>query len=177
MAELQAIAMTLKCVSLSHSVDLFLDSQAVLHACKSKFMLIHPDFRNRCWIKHCHIANVIRCKNLNVNWIKIKDHSGVLGNEHANAFAGAAVFSDMHLFHMINKHFFRTGGTAVFGNSRYFIHDVFQSVYHACWEIGSGFWVLVDSLYADVDWSKSSLVWYLDFYLAAGFTSAWTAGF
>ncbi|KAG9297819.1 hypothetical protein G9A89_000124 [Geosiphon pyriformis] len=36
---------------------------------------------------------------------------------------------------------------------------------------------MVDRLYADINWSKSSLVWYSDFHLATGFTSARTAGF
>ncbi|KAG9284300.1 hypothetical protein G9A89_002110 [Geosiphon pyriformis] len=129
--------------------------QTALEACKSESMLICLDFRNWCWIKHCHIADVIRCKNLDVNWIKIKGHSGVLGNECANIFARAAAFSDVYLPHMINEHFLRAGDTA----------------------IGSGSQVLVDSLHDSIDWSKSSLMWHSNFHLAAGFTSARTAGF
>ncbi|KAG9284122.1 hypothetical protein G9A89_022896 [Geosiphon pyriformis] len=129
-AELQAIALALKCIPPFHLVNLFLDSQAALDACKSEFMLTHLDFKNWYWIKHHHIANVICCKNLVVNWVKVRGHSGVLGNEHANAFAGAAAFSNMYLLHIIDEHFLRAGGTAV-----------------------------------------------SDFYLAAGFTSAQTAGF
>ncbi|KAG9288552.1 hypothetical protein G9A89_006048 [Geosiphon pyriformis] len=134
---LGAIALALKCVLPSYSVNLFSDSQAALD--------------------HCHIANVIRCKNLNVNWVKVKNHSGVLGNKHADAFTEAVVFSNMCLSYMINEHFLKTGGTAVSGNSRHFVHNIFQSVYHACWEVGSGSRVLVNSLCADVNWSKSSL--------------------
>ncbi|KAG9302151.1 hypothetical protein G9A89_020585 [Geosiphon pyriformis] len=167
MAKLQAIALAFDCVSFSRSINLFLDSQAALDVCKSKFMLIHPDFRNQCWIEYYHIANVICHINLVVNWVKVKGHSGVLDNEHANAFTGAAVLSDMHLPHMIDKHFFRTGGIAVSGNFRHFVYSVFQSVYCVHWKVGSGFWVLVDSLCANVNWFRSSLVWHPDFYLAA----------
>ncbi|KAG9302590.1 hypothetical protein G9A89_007294 [Geosiphon pyriformis] len=150
--ELQAIALAFKCVSSSYSVDLFSDNQAALDAYKSESMLIHLDFRNQYWIKHHHIADVIRYKNLNINWVKVKDHSGVLGNKHADVFAGAATFSNMHFPHMINERFLRTGSTAVF--------------------IGSGSQVLVDSLHDNVDWSKSFLVWHPNFHLTAGFTSA-----
>ncbi|KAG9301124.1 hypothetical protein G9A89_012507 [Geosiphon pyriformis] len=116
MAELQAIALALECVPLFHSIDLFSDNQAALDACKSESKLMHPNFRNWCWIKHCHIANVV-----------FRGHSGVLGNEQADTFTGAAALSDMRLLHMINEHFLRAGGATV----------------------GSGFWVLVDSLHAD----------------------------
>ncbi|KAG9298078.1 hypothetical protein G9A89_018161 [Geosiphon pyriformis] len=46
LAEMQAIALTLECVSPSSSVRLFSDSQSVLDACKSKLGLICPDFCN-----------------------------------------------------------------------------------------------------------------------------------
>ncbi|KAG9289210.1 hypothetical protein G9A89_022520 [Geosiphon pyriformis] len=176
MVELQAIALTLKCVPFSHSVNLFTDSQTALDAYKSESILTHPDFRNWCWIKCHHIADVIYCKNLDVNWVKVRGHSGVLSNKHADVFAKAAVFSNMHLPHIINKHFFMAGDTIVSGNFRHFVCDVFRSIYHVCWEIGSGFWILVDSLCADVDWSRSSSVWHLDFYLTAGFISTQIAG-
>ncbi|KAG9297258.1 hypothetical protein G9A89_001527 [Geosiphon pyriformis] len=86
--------------------------------------------------------------------VEIKGHFGVLDNECTDALAGAAVVSGMHFPYMINEYFLKAGGTAVFSNSRHF-------------KVGSGFWVL----------SKSSLVWHLNFHLAAGFTSVWTAGF
>ncbi|KAG9284621.1 hypothetical protein G9A89_004663 [Geosiphon pyriformis] len=76
--------------------------------------------------KHHHIANVICCKNLDVNWVKVKSHSGVLGNKHADTFAEAAAFSNMHLSHMIDEHFLRTGSTAV-------------SVWHSDFYLAAGF--------------------------------------
>ncbi|KAG9284331.1 hypothetical protein G9A89_007486 [Geosiphon pyriformis] len=162
MMELQAIALALECVPSSHSVNLFSDSQAALDACRSELILGRPDFRNQCWVEHRHISNVICRKNLDVNWIKVKGHSGVLGNEHADTLAKAAVSSGVHLPHKIDEHFLKAGGTVVSGNSRHFV--------------GSGSRVLVDSLRADVDWSRSCSVWHPDSHLAAGFTSARTAG-
>ncbi|KAG9305245.1 hypothetical protein G9A89_001507 [Geosiphon pyriformis] len=65
-AELQAIALALKCILSFCLVDLFLDSQAALDAYKSEFLLISLDFRNQCWIEYCHVVNIIHCKNLDV---------------------------------------------------------------------------------------------------------------
>ncbi|KAG9303702.1 hypothetical protein G9A89_018599 [Geosiphon pyriformis] len=142
--ELQAIVLALECIPSSCFVDLFSDSQAALDAYKSESVLAYLDFRNWCWVKHCHIVNVIHHKNLDVNWIKVKNHSGVFGNEHADALARAAAFSNRHLSHI---------------------------------EVGSSFCILTDSLCANVDWSRSSLVWHPNSYLAPGFTSACTASF
>ncbi|KAG9285598.1 hypothetical protein G9A89_009238 [Geosiphon pyriformis] len=107
----------------------------------------------------------------------VRGHSGVLGNERADTLARAVASSGVHLPHRINEHFLKTGSTVVSGNSRHFVCDVFCSIHRAHWEVGSGFQVLVDSLRADVDWVRLCSVWHLDFYLAAGFTSAHTAGY
>ncbi|KAG9296956.1 hypothetical protein G9A89_003670 [Geosiphon pyriformis] len=157
MTELQAIALALKCVPPSRSVNLFSDSQTTLDGCRSELLLEHPDFRNQCWVKRCHISNVICCKNLDVNWIKVRGHSGVLGNKHADTLARAAASSGVHLPYRIDEHFLKAGGTVVS-------------------EVGSGSWVLVDSLRADVDWFRSCSVWHPDSHLATGFTNAHTAG-
>ncbi|KAG9306710.1 hypothetical protein G9A89_004257 [Geosiphon pyriformis] len=151
--ELQAIALALECVPAFHSVDLFSDSQAALDACKSESLLARPDFRNCCWIEHCHIANVIRDKNLDVNWVKVKDHSGVPSNEHADSLAGVTASSSW-----VDEWFLRAGDSAIFGNSRHFVYDIFWSVHRVCWEVGSGSRVLVDSLRSDVNWARSVLV-------------------
>ncbi|KAG9293619.1 hypothetical protein G9A89_005622 [Geosiphon pyriformis] len=143
LTELQAIALALECVPSSYSVDLFSDSQAALDACKFEFLLICLDFRNQCWIKQHHIANVIHRKNLDVNWVKVRGHLGVLDNECAN------------LPYLISECFLKAGGTVVSGNSRHFVRDVFQSVHRACWKIGSGSKV-----------SRSSLVWHPDSHIA-----------
>ncbi|KAG9299738.1 hypothetical protein G9A89_013098 [Geosiphon pyriformis] len=175
--ELQAIALALECVLSFWSIDVFSDSQAAVDVYKSEFLLVYPDFRNRCWIERHHIANVICCKNLDVNWIKIKNHSGIPGNERADVLVKKAVSSACHLPYLVGKRFLKTGGTAVSGNSRHFVRDVFCLVHRTHWEVGSGSWVVADDLRTNINWSKSSLVWHPDSHLAAGFTSACMAGF
>ncbi|KAG9295113.1 hypothetical protein G9A89_006094 [Geosiphon pyriformis] len=177
LTELQAIVLAFECVSFFCSIDLFLDSQVALNACKLELDLVCPDFRNWCWIEHRHIVNVIRHKNLNINWYKVKNYSGVLGNKHVDELARAAALSSWNLSHFINEHYFRIDGAAISGNFRHFVDNVFQSVYCTYWEIGSGSWMVVDSLCADIDWFRLSLVWHPDSHMAAGFTSKRTAGF
>ncbi|KAG9293137.1 hypothetical protein G9A89_001764 [Geosiphon pyriformis] len=94
MAELQTIALAFECVPVFSNVHLFLDSQSALDAYKSELGLVVPDFYNQCWVEHQHIANVIYNKGLKVNWHKVKDHSEILGNEHADVIANAVSVSD-----------------------------------------------------------------------------------
>ncbi|KAG9306341.1 hypothetical protein G9A89_018224 [Geosiphon pyriformis] len=171
LTELQTIALALECVSPSHSIDLFLDSQAALDACKLKLDLVCPDFKNQCWIECCYIVNIICHKNLNINLYKVKSHSGVSDNECTDELARAVALSSWNLPHSINEYYFRVGSAVISGNSRHFVWDVFWLVHCAYWKIGSGLQVVVDSLYVDINWFKSSLVWHPDFHMAAGFTN------
>ncbi|KAG9301418.1 hypothetical protein G9A89_018090 [Geosiphon pyriformis] len=171
MAELQAIALTLECVPVFSNVHLFLDSQSALDACKSELGLVVPDFRNRCWVECQHIANVIYSKSLRVTWHKVKSHSGILGNEHADVIAGAISVSDWFFPPRLDEHFLMADGNVVSGNSRHFIRDTFCAICHAHWEVRSGSKFLPVDLCADVDWSRSSLVWHPDLHMATGFTS------
>ncbi|KAG9304409.1 hypothetical protein G9A89_019971 [Geosiphon pyriformis] len=175
LAELQAIALALECVPSLSSVDLFLDSQAALDACVSESVLFCPDFRNWCWIECRHIANIIRHKWLNINWVKVKDHSGIMSNECTNEFAKTAVFSDFYLPSSINEWFLKAGSTMVSGSSRHFVHDVFQSIYRVGWEVNLGSQIILSNLHSGVDWFRSFLVWHPNSHLAAGFTSKHTA--
>ncbi|KAG9290778.1 hypothetical protein G9A89_011741 [Geosiphon pyriformis] len=173
--ELKAIALALECVPSFCLIDLFSDSQAALDACKLEMELVCLDFKNRCWIECRHIVNIIRHKNLKVNWCKVKGHSGVSGNERANKLAKTAALSGWHLPHSVNKCYLKGGGTPISGNSRHFVWDVFRSVHYAHWEISCGTGVVAGSLHTDIDWFKLSLVWHLDSHMAAGFTSKRTA--
>ncbi|KAG9295048.1 hypothetical protein G9A89_017842 [Geosiphon pyriformis] len=174
--ELMAIALALKCIPSSHSVNLFSDSQTALNACKLKMELVCLDFRNRCWIERHHIVNIIHHKNLRVNWYKVKKHSEVSGNEQADKLARTAALSGWHLPHSVNKHYLRGGGAAISSNSKHFVQDVFQFVHCAHWEVSCGIGVVADNLRTDIDWFRLSLVWHPDFHMATGFTSKWTAG-
>ncbi|KAG9300150.1 hypothetical protein G9A89_010560 [Geosiphon pyriformis] len=156
LAELQAVALALKCVPVDCSVRLFLDSQAALDACKLEVDLVCPDFHNQCWVEHWHIRNVICRKNLKVSWHKVKGHSGVLGNDCADSIADAAAFSNWFLSSCVAERFLLVGGSIVSGNSRHFVRDVFCSVCWVCWEVGFSSGFLAGDLCSDVDWLASS---------------------
>ncbi|KAG9290567.1 hypothetical protein G9A89_020937 [Geosiphon pyriformis] len=143
------------------SVKLFLDNQSALDVYRSKLGLTCSDFCNQCWIECHHIVNIIHSKNLRVSWHKVKGHSSVLKNECANVIAGEASLS--------------TDGSIVSGNSRHFFCDIYHSVCHACWKIGSGFKFLVGSLLSEVDWLHLSLIWHSDLHITTGFTSNFLA--
>ncbi|KAG9300321.1 hypothetical protein G9A89_011394 [Geosiphon pyriformis] len=95
MAELQAIALFLECILMSSSVYLFLDSQSALDACKSELGLY-----------------------------KVKGHSGISENEHANVIAGAVFLSSWCLPPHLDEHFIVADGSNISGNSKHFIHDI-----------------------------------------------------
>ncbi|KAG9288228.1 hypothetical protein G9A89_021259 [Geosiphon pyriformis] len=151
LAEMQTIVLALECVPCSSCVYLFSDSQAALNACKLELDIVHPDFRN------------------------LKGHSGIIGNECADAIAGASSHSGWFFPSQLHAHFLLADSGAVSGNSRYFVRDIFCSVSRVHWETGSGSKFLPASLFADVDWSCSSLVWHPDSHMAAGHTSKPTA--
>ncbi|KAG9290247.1 hypothetical protein G9A89_022223 [Geosiphon pyriformis] len=100
---------------------------------------------------------------------------GISSNKHVDALAKNAALSAWQLSHLVSERFLSAGRAMVSGNSRHFMCDVFHSVHHAQWEVGSGSQVVVDSLHVDINWFKFSLVWHLNFHLAAGFTSVYTA--
>ncbi|KAG9297049.1 hypothetical protein G9A89_000428 [Geosiphon pyriformis] len=177
LTELKAIALVLECIPFSCLVNLFSDSQTALDACKLEMELVCPDFRNWCWIKHHHIVNVIHHKNLRVNWCKVKGHSGVLGNEQTDKLAKTAALSGWHLLYSVNERYLRDSGTAISGNSRHFVQDVFRSVHRVHWEVSCDVGVVAGSLRTDIDWFKLSLVWHPDSHITAGFTNKRTTGF
>ncbi|KAG9304444.1 hypothetical protein G9A89_020006 [Geosiphon pyriformis] len=175
LAEIQTIVLVLKCVPHSSSVCLFFDSQAALDVCKSELDLVCSNFCNHCWIEHQLVVNIIRGKNLRVEWHKVKSHSGVVGNECADAIAGTSSHSGWFFSLQLNAHFLLANSHVVSGNSRHFVCDIFCSICHAHWEIGSGSKFLPASLLVDVDWFCSSLIWHPDSHIAVGHTSRPTA--
>ncbi|KAG9285951.1 hypothetical protein G9A89_002371 [Geosiphon pyriformis] len=123
MAELQAIALALECVSVFSNVHLFLDIQSALDAYKLELGMV-----------------------LNVAWHKVKGHSGVLGNEYADVIAGANSVSDWFFPPRLDKHFLMADGNIVSGNSRHFVCNTFHVMCYAHWEVGSGSKFLPDNL-------------------------------
>ncbi|KAG9302612.1 hypothetical protein G9A89_007316 [Geosiphon pyriformis] len=115
-----AIALALECVLPLSLVCLHSDNQTVLDACKSELYLICLDFCIQCWVKHQHIVNIIYCKNLRVKWIKMKNYSGVIGNNCADAFAAVAFNFDWHLPFHLKIYCFLASGDLVSSNSRHF---------------------------------------------------------
>ncbi|KAG9301394.1 hypothetical protein G9A89_018066 [Geosiphon pyriformis] len=149
LVELQTIALALECVPSFCLVDLFLDSQAAIDACGSEFL------------SRYHIANIIHHKNLDVNWVKIKGHSDVSGNERADALAKDAALSAWYLPHLISERFLKTGVDMVSGNSRHFVHNIFRSIHCTHWEVGSGSQIVLGCLHVDIDWLS---IWMAGFY-------------
>ncbi|KAG9297800.1 hypothetical protein G9A89_000105 [Geosiphon pyriformis] len=131
LVELQTVVLALECVLSSSSVCLFSDSQLALDACRSELGLVHPNFRNQCWVKHHHIVNVICSKKLRVSFHKIKGHSGVSGNKHANTIADTTSFSNWYLPPHLSEHFLSADGDIVSGNSRHFVRDIYRSICRA----------------------------------------------
>ncbi|KAG9293287.1 hypothetical protein G9A89_007533 [Geosiphon pyriformis] len=122
LVELQTIALALKCVPAVSKVSLFSDSQAMLDTCKSKLGLVYPDFRNNCWVEHCHIANLIRAKS----------------NDRADELAGCVALSNFVLPLQLDKQFILAGGSLVLGNSRHFVCDIYWSIHCSRWGFSLG---------------------------------------
>ncbi|KAG9298305.1 hypothetical protein G9A89_002793 [Geosiphon pyriformis] len=102
LAELQAVALALKCIPASVSVALHTDSQVAIDACVAESGLLQPDCRNSCWIERHHVVNLIESKDLTVCWIKVKGYAGIAGNVLADILAEQAVHSGVSLPARIN---------------------------------------------------------------------------
>ncbi|KAG9284898.1 hypothetical protein G9A89_006276 [Geosiphon pyriformis] len=151
MAKLQAIALALECVLLNSSVVVYSNSQAALDTCVAESALMSLDFYNCCWIEWHGI---------------VKEHLGVVGNKYADKLAGLATSSSLALPVLVRERFIMATGEAVSGNVCHFACKIFRSINWACWEVGSGFNVVDDSLLGD----------HPDFHMAASFTSKSIAG-
>ncbi|KAG9297266.1 hypothetical protein G9A89_001535 [Geosiphon pyriformis] len=150
LAELQTIVLALESVFSLSSVKLFSDSQSALNAYRSELSLVCPNFCNQYWIK---------------------GYSGVLRNKCTNMIADNASLSSWYFLFCLGECFIIANGVVVSGNSRHFVHNIYYSVCHVHWKIGSGFKFLADSLLSEVDWHHSSLVWHPNLHMAISFTS------
>ncbi|KAG9292366.1 hypothetical protein G9A89_015236 [Geosiphon pyriformis] len=118
---------------------------------------------------------MICSKKLRVSFHKVKSHSGVSGNERADVIVGAASLSSWYLLPRLSEHFLLANGGIVSGNLRHFVHNIYRSICRAQWEVGFGSGVLVGSLFSEIDWPCSSLVWHPDLHMTADFTSRSTS--
>ncbi|KAG9307633.1 hypothetical protein G9A89_023198 [Geosiphon pyriformis] len=131
LAELQAIALALKCVPFFCTVVLYTDSQAVIDACVSEMSSVVPDFHAPSWIKRCYIFNLIYEKNINVKWIKIRSYSGIYGNEKTNAAAGDATCSQFSLSVGVQECFLVAENMVVSNNAQHFVRNLYRFVCYA----------------------------------------------
>ncbi|KAG9301976.1 hypothetical protein G9A89_021020 [Geosiphon pyriformis] len=121
MAKLQAVALALECVPSFCSVKMNLNSQAALDACVSELKIGSSDFHNCCWMEKRHIANLVKCKNISVTWLKVKKHSGVLGNVCADELASVSAHSSLMLLINVHERFLVANNMPISGNIQHFI--------------------------------------------------------
>ncbi|KAG9290536.1 hypothetical protein G9A89_020906 [Geosiphon pyriformis] len=133
LAELQAVALALKCVPASVSVALHMDSQVAINAYVTEL-------------------------DLTVHWIKVKGHAGIADNVLADVLAEQAVHSGVSFLARINYRYVIVDGRPVFGNARHFVHDIFRSICKFQWKVGSGQGVVSCLFGLVVDWNSTTLV-------------------
>ncbi|KAG9302306.1 hypothetical protein G9A89_008797 [Geosiphon pyriformis] len=126
--ELQAIALALECVLPNSLVVVYSDSQAALNACQHG------------------IFNLIKKKQLDVSWHKVKEHLGVIGNERADKLASLAASSTLVLPVLVKERFIKTGKVVMSENICHFAYEIFRSVNCAYWEVGLGLNIIDNSL-------------------------------
>ncbi|KAG9304144.1 hypothetical protein G9A89_019706 [Geosiphon pyriformis] len=132
--ELQAIAFALNCILDLSSVVLYTDSQTSLDMCSFLDHSVDSNFCEKYWIEKEHIHSIIVSKNLLVAWIKVKSHSGIVDNKHADFFVDAAINSKFVLPVGIMHHFFAVKDRPVSGNAYCFIRCFFDAVNFVGWE-------------------------------------------
>ncbi|KAG9290065.1 hypothetical protein G9A89_010371 [Geosiphon pyriformis] len=171
MAELQTVALVLKCVPFSCSVEVCLNIQATLNACVSELKMGVSDFRNCYWIEKRHIANLVSQKNISVVWSKVKGHSGVVSNDYADVLADIFAHSFLLLLTNVCEHFIMANGMLISGNICYFVYNIFRSVNYTHWEIGSGSKILCGFSVHNINWVRTVAIWHLDLDMLFGSTS------
>ncbi|KAG9286816.1 hypothetical protein G9A89_012366 [Geosiphon pyriformis] len=160
--ELQAIALALECVFDSSMVILFMNSQTLLNICKFEVGGFGSDFQSKCWIEKECICQVISDKNLSVMWRKVKEHSGIIENEHANFFVNAATLSKFVLSLSMLCCFLSVENRSVSENVHHFIRNLFNVVNFIGWESKFGTNIVGANFAGNIDSSKSFSVWHPD---------------
>ncbi|KAG9307736.1 hypothetical protein G9A89_023301 [Geosiphon pyriformis] len=120
MAELQTVALFLKCVPSFSLVVLHLDSQAAINVCMFEIFFDVPDFCKQYWIERRHIFNLIKNKDLSVYWVKVKSYSGISGNMRADVIAGKVAGSFFILLAGVHEHFLMTEDSVISDNAHHF---------------------------------------------------------
>ncbi|KAG9290474.1 hypothetical protein G9A89_002449 [Geosiphon pyriformis] len=141
----------------------------------TELSLVALDFHNKCWVECHHIANLVKCKNISVVWVKVKGHSGVLSNEHADCLTDTATSSGLFLPANIKENFLLADGKVISGKAHHFIRIANNTVRHFQWEFRSGLSVVDSSWIGDINWFCTVLVWHPDSHMSAGYTSRTTA--
>ncbi|KAG9297356.1 hypothetical protein G9A89_005640, partial [Geosiphon pyriformis] len=52
----------------------------------------------------------------------------------------------------IQEHFLVAENTTVLGNACHFVHDLYQSICHACWKAGFGYDVVLSAMIREINW-------------------------
>ncbi|KAG9300175.1 hypothetical protein G9A89_000072 [Geosiphon pyriformis] len=168
---MQAVTLTLECIPSSCSVLLFFDSVATINACVFELSSGIPDFNNWYWVKHRHVFNLIRDKDLSVSWAKVKSHAGVPSNVKADRFADETAGSFYVLLVRVRESFLMAKNTVVSDNACYFVRNFFRSICHARWKASPNHNVVSVDMLWDFDWVASVRIWHPDSHMLTGFTS------
>ncbi|KAG9297557.1 hypothetical protein G9A89_007632 [Geosiphon pyriformis] len=113
----------------------------------------------------------VKDKNISIEWVKVKEHSDVLGNIKANALANETTFSSFFLPVNIRERFLVAEKTVISDNVCHFAQDLYWSVCRAYWEAGLGFDIVLNVLIKEIDWNAIVTVWHPDLHMLSKFTS------
>ncbi|KAG9291582.1 hypothetical protein G9A89_022001 [Geosiphon pyriformis] len=168
---LLSILVEIQTIALALEFDLYTDSQASLDLCKSTSGMAGLNFYDKCWIEKKHICCVIAKKNLSVMWNKVKDHSGIVKNKHADFYANATVTSKSFLPIVIPYHFLIVEGRPVSRNTHHVAKKLFNAVYSVGWEARCVDSVISVDLSNCFDKARIFCVWHPNGRIRSGYTS------
>ncbi|KAG9290827.1 hypothetical protein G9A89_010976 [Geosiphon pyriformis] len=144
LAEMQAVVLAFECIPAS------------LDACQAK------------------LSNLVKYKNISVTWLKVKGHSGILDNEHANWLADLVTSSRLVLSANVKENFLMADGKIISDNARCFTRLTNNTVRRFQWEFGSGLSVVDPLRVGNINWVCIALVWHPDSHMSTGYISRTT---